>query len=136
MNVVLDTNVLISGFLFSGKPEVIIQATLSGKLHAYTSDALLSELARIMKDKFTIRPAEVKETERLLRMACMVTRPKVIPDILTDKPDNQVLAITHEAEIEVIVTGDKKMLELKRYNDTHIMTVDKFLSQYKIDEEA
>jgi putative PIN family toxin of toxin-antitoxin system len=132
MKVVLDTNVIISGLLFGGNPEIILEAAQTNALSAYTSDFLLEEATRILRDKFHIDPAQVKETERLLRSVCTVVKPKSVPTILRDTPDNQVLAITHEAKIEAIITGDKELLAQKEYNGVPIVTVEQFVARYNL----
>ena len=136
MNVVLDTNVIISGLLFSGSPGVLVEAIQTGKLAGYTSEALLRELTRILKDKFSIKPDQVKETERLIRTACIVVTPKTIPDILHDKADNQVLAIIHEALIDMIISGDRESVALKVYRGVLIMKPDEFLADMKLQPES
>mgnify|MGYP000882070237 CR=1 FL=1 len=44
MRVVLDTNVLISAFLFGGIPRDILQGCLQGEPRLVASDAFLAEL--------------------------------------------------------------------------------------------
>lgn len=54
MNIVLDTNVWISGIFWSGPPNIILQAAESGILTIFTTTEILSELAGVLKrEKFT-----------------------------------------------------------------------------------
>lgn len=134
MNAVVDTNVLLSGIGFGGKPGVVYEAMKNGVILAYTSDFLLEEVTRNL-GKLKIGSADIRKIERLLRAICVVITPKTIPTILRDTPDNQVLAITHEADIEVIVTGDKELLAEKEYNGVPIVSVDQFLSKYNLSDQ-
>lgn len=134
MNAVVDTNVLLSGIGFGGKPGVVYEAMKSGVILAYTSDFLLEEVTRNL-GKLKIKSDDVRKIERLLRAICVVVKPKTIPTILRDTPDNQVLAITHEADIEAIVTGDKELLAEKEYKGVPIVSVDQFLSKYNLSDQ-
>ena len=127
MNIVVDSNVLISGIGFGGKPGVIHQAVKNGVLLAYSSEFLLNEVERNLSK--VVKPKDVVEETRLLRSTCVVVVPKIIPTVLRDTPDNQVLAITHEANIDAIITGDKELLAHQDYNGVPIMSVDQFLAK-------
>lgn len=129
---VLDTNVLISGYLFGGKPNRLIEAALREKIYVYSSDALLDEFARIASGKFKVNPGEVRRTVRIFRQMFEVVNSKTIPHMFADVPDNQVLAICHQAKIEAIVTGDKAILDLGHYRGAKVLTVSQFLDEYEL----
>jgi len=50
--VVCDTNILLSGFLFGGNPEKVLEAVRAGKIHLLISSSILAEFASILKNKF------------------------------------------------------------------------------------
>src|SRR6266542_1164494 len=127
-NVVLDTNVIISGLIFGGKPGQILDAVKDGRITAYTSRVLISELMDVLTDKSPDHRTKMQDIEHMLTMVFRPVTPKTVPTVLRDTPDNQVLAVTHEAIIEAIITGDKKLLELREYHNVLIMTVDRFLN--------
>jgi len=51
--------------------------------------------------------------------------------VLSDIPDNRILECALAGEADFIVTGDKPMLALKRFNATHIISLANFLSKFK-----
>ncbi len=51
MRLVLDTNVLVSAFLWKGVPGHLIELAGEGEIHLYTSRALLDELADVLHRK-------------------------------------------------------------------------------------
>ena len=48
MRLVLDTNVVVSGLLWSGAPGHLLQAGLTGEVQLFTSTPLLAELTDIL----------------------------------------------------------------------------------------
>ncbi len=44
----VDTNVLVSGLGWSGPPAELVDALLNGRLQLVTSEALLTELGRVL----------------------------------------------------------------------------------------
>ncbi len=102
MRVVLDTNVLISAFVFpGGAPEQVYHSVLDGRIALVTSRPLLSELGRVLTEKFAWEPSYAEEVvAQLLRVAVIVDPSEEVTDITDDPADNRVL----EAAAEVIRT--------------------------------
>ena len=61
MHVVADTNLLISALLFGGVSDQVFLAGLRGEIQLVTSDPLLKELERILKNKFKFDAQLVRE---------------------------------------------------------------------------
>ncbi len=51
MNLVVDTNVLVSAFLWQGKPGRLIELAAEKEIHLFTSRSLLDELAATLGKK-------------------------------------------------------------------------------------
>ncbi len=67
MRIVLDTNVLISALAFSGsKPDQILSRICRGEVELYTSSFILSELNRILREKFHFRRSEAEARVRFI----------------------------------------------------------------------
>ena len=61
MKAVLDTNVLISAYVFpGGKPETVYRLALEGRLEIGTSLTLLAEFGRVLGQKFGWVPDQVE----------------------------------------------------------------------------
>jgi predicted nucleic acid-binding protein len=53
MRVVIDTNVVVSGLLWRGRPRQLLDAVRSGRIEVLTSRVLLAELEDVLgRDKF------------------------------------------------------------------------------------
>ena len=53
--------------------------------------------------------------------------PKVMPSVISDTPDNYVLAAAKVAEATRIVTGDKLLLAVQQFEGITIITPKEFL---------
>jgi predicted nucleic acid-binding protein len=52
MRVVLDTNVLVSGLVFGGKPLAVMEVFFSGRCELVVSEPVLKELEQKLSTKF------------------------------------------------------------------------------------
>ena len=114
MRVVLDTNVLISAFVFpGGPPEAVYHRVLSGDLTVIVSRALLAELGRVLVAKFGWEPTYSEEVvAQLLRVGELVAPREQVDDIENDPDDNRVLEAADAEGADVIVSGDRHLLTL------------------------
>jgi uncharacterized protein len=121
---VLDTNVLISAFVFpGGAPEHVYRRGLEGRITLITSRPLLSELGRVLTEKFTWEPPYAEEVvAQLVRVAEVVDPTERIADITDDPADNHVLEAAAEGDAEVIVSGDRHLLTLGSWRGIRILT--------------
>jgi uncharacterized protein len=126
---VLDTNVVASGLLWGGAPRQLLQAAREKKLQLYTSTVLLFELTDILgRAKFArkLAAAQLSVDQLVERYALLTTvvHPAVIaPTILDDPDDDQVLACALAAKAEIIVSGDRHLLDLKEHRGIRIVRV-------------
>ncbi len=112
--VVLDTNVLVSGFLRPGSvPSQLLQAVISGRLILVTSPALLAELDRVVRyPKLSAAfPDPAGVVGRIEAVASVVT-PQMRRHDALDESDNRVLEAAVAGRAEAIVTGDVGLLAL------------------------
>ena len=122
--VVLDTNILISSLIFGGKPREILSLVIDRKIVFVSSNILLSELFEILSKKFDFSSSKIKFLEKKLRKIIFLVYPKKRTDVLKDDDDNRVLEAAEEGACSCIVTGDKQLLELKKYKKIRIVTAD------------
>lgn len=128
MRVVLDTNVVTSGFLWGGVPRQMLQAAREKRLQLFTSTALLLELSDILgRAKFARKLAAAQMSvdqliERYALLATVVHPAAITPTILDDPDDDHVLACAIAAQADFIVSGDRHLLDLKEYQGILIVT--------------
>jgi putative PIN family toxin of toxin-antitoxin system len=129
--VVLDTNILVSGVLFPGKPRAVLDLAIEGKIEAVSSRELLEEFQGVLgRPKFRLQTVEVHaiadELESILTVVFPERRVSAIKD---DPDDNAVLECALEARAAMIVTGDSHLLGIEGFEGMRILTADEFLRE-------
>lgn len=129
MRVVLDTNVLISAFVFpGGPPERVWRLALEGRMELCTSIPLLTEFGRILIAKFGWEPARAEDAVRLVASIGTIVEPSErISAIENDPDDNRVLEAV-SAEADAILSGDRHLLRLGAWGPTRIVAPAEFLT--------
>jgi putative PIN family toxin of toxin-antitoxin system len=129
MRVVADTNTVVSGLLWSGRPRALIDAARSQAIALLTSPTLLEELTTVLaRAKFQRRiqrvGTSVPELLTVYReLAEEITPADIPPTILSDPDDDAVLAAALGGQAELIVSGDAHLLNQARFLDIPIVTV-------------
>lgn len=138
MRVVADTNVIVSGLLWRGKPRRVLDAARDGIIELFTSATLLEELEDVLsRQKFVSRLAAAQVTPRELflgyaALATVVEATAIEPVILADPDDDAVLACALTAQCEIITSGDNHLLDLKKYKEIRILTAAELLNKLSL----
>ena len=134
MRVVLDTNVVVSGSLWSGAPRRVMQAVAEGKLKPLVSEAMLDELNDVLeRSKFSERLKLVGKTagqivqEYAAKAEIIVTQP-LAESVASDPDDDMFLACAVSGKAQKIVSGDPHLLTIKQYQAIPIVTVENILA--------
>lgn len=123
MKIVFDTNVLISGFLTAtGPSHYVLGKALKG--HAVIlSEYILNELEEKLGKKLKIPPNLVDELISFLRKrAVFLEVPEESTIKFSDKRDIPILNLAQASKAHYFVTGDKRLLELKKLGPTVFLT--------------
>ena len=114
--VVLDTNVVVSGFLNPGKCRQILDLAVRRQILVASSPNLEAELIRVLRDKLAYSQAELMQAVVTYReVVCQTVFPQKRLRVVRDQADNRVVEVAVEARADVVVTGDKDLLVLKEY---------------------
>jgi len=126
--VVVDTNVLVSAFLNDGKPRKLLLKLLE-KHTVILSRQMLAELADVLsRDKFSVTSALIESfISILVRKATIVPVDYSLKIIVEDPDDNIVLNTTLNGKADYIVSGDKHLVSLKKFEKTEILKVNQML---------
>lgn len=112
LRVVLDTNVIVSALIADGPPRQVVERCRSMDAVLVVSDAILSELAEVMRRKFGWSAGQVAVLLQELRSFALVVAPARPVDRIDDDPaDNRVLECALEAQADAIVSGDTRHLQ-------------------------
>ena len=126
MKVVCDTNVLIAGMVAEGLCRDVVKRRLLG-VELITSRALLDELARTLRRKFSTDPEEVPLLKAYRERATLV-RPVALPSpVCRDRDDDKVLATAVAGRADIILTGDDDLLVLANYEGIRILSPRQFV---------
>ena len=122
MKIYFDTNVIISAFLTMGSSfEVIIDAVEQHEV--YYTDFLIYEIERILAEKFHFSKPSVKEkTDFIRRHFIKGETAKVVISLAKDKNDNTILSDALCNNVDLFITGDKELLEIKQHKSLRIIT--------------
>jgi putative PIN family toxin of toxin-antitoxin system len=131
MRVLLDTNVLASAAATRGLcADVLREVFASHEL--VLSGHVLKELKRVLKVKFGVPSDLIDEFIWLLRQDAAFVEAAAPPGVkLRDKADLPILGAAVAARVEVLVTGDKELLELGRVEHVAILSPRQFWERLK-----
>ncbi len=132
MKAVLDTNVLISAYVFpGGKPEAVYRLALEGRLEIGTSRTLLAEFGRVLDQKFDWDPGRVEAAvAQITRIATIVEPREAIQVVKADPADDRVLEAARAFDADVIVSGDQHLLDLGAWSEIEIISSAEFVARW------
>ena len=113
MRIVLDTNVLVCALTTRGLCTELFEQIVQMRF-LETSEPILTELDRILSDKFGLPSTIVRGFLNLIREEAdlLVVANESLPKI-PDPDDIKILAYASGGQSNIFVTGDKALLDLK-----------------------
>lgn len=128
LKVVTDTNILISAYLFDKEPEKLLRMAKSKKISLFHSIESLKEFKRVLKyNKFKLNNNETSLIiEDYISYSTLIKIKKKVDLIKTDKTDNMFLSIAENVNADIIISGDKHLLELKNKYKIDILNINEF----------
>lgn len=130
--VVNDTNVWLSALYFSGKPAQIVSLVEDQKIVSVISDFILQEIKEKMVINFDTPVYAANGTVSYISSISELVFLKGVDFGLRDPADNQVLETAVVGKCDFLITGDKDLLSLGKYNLVKIITPNQFLTKFKI----
>jgi len=123
MKVFADTIFLVSAFATRGLSADVFQLILS-KHELQTGEFNLMELRRILREKLKLPQPVADEVDNLLRQHHVEPVPEQPSEFIVRDPDDRwVLASARNAGAQILITGDKDLLDVADQIDSiHILT--------------
>jgi putative PIN family toxin of toxin-antitoxin system len=131
--VVLDTNVLISALLFKGELSRVVGLWQKGKIIPIISKKTFDELRTVLEyPKFSLSRAEIKSLieHEILPFFEVVNVSKHIKGAWRDPGDDKFISCAISANVDCIVTGDKDLCDLKKYQSVRIIHTSDFIKMF------
>jgi len=135
MNVLIDTNVLLSAVIRDRLPErVVLHVAGRDDLHWLVTPEILTEYLEVLRrPKFALEPEILERWNNLLAMRTVnVGSPAHVPEFPRDPKDALFLAAALAARADLLITGDKDLLEAGALVATRILTVAEFSTEFGI----
>jgi uncharacterized protein len=138
VRLVLDTNTVLSALLWRGTPYRLLAAIRKQhpRLQLYSSPVLLEELTNVIaRPNFSQRFDSIGKTVREVLADYIeiveLVEPIEVPQVVRDPDDNHVLACALAAKAEIVVSGDKDLLDLVNCQDILILTAATALQRFE-----
>lgn len=110
MKILLDTNVLISAFVFGGKAGQLLEKLFDSDFELLVSDYVNKEFHDKLNEKWPNKASKVYALYRTLPFS-FCSSSDTIGALLRDPKDNPVLSDAMMHKVDVILTGDKDFLK-------------------------
>ena len=130
---VYDTNVIVSAVLHKDRlPALILSLALKGKVRLFLSEELLREYEGVLKrPKFKLGEKEIGNSMKLIRKKVVKVEPaNKLTKIKKDLADNRVLECALEAQVNFIVTGNKKHFPFGRFHKAKVVNPQEFATYF------
>ena len=131
MKVMLDTNILISAFVFKSEIMNKLIYKLSQKYEIIICSYTINELKEILKTKFNTKIKYFNEFLENFPFTLIYTPKNIKKDLfrIRDRDDYIILYTAIFYNIDIFITGDKDFDDVE-VEKPKIMTVSQFLNKY------
>ena len=137
MRVVLDTNVIISGLLWKGPTKALFDLVDRKLLTVCLTPGIIGEIERVCAyPKFAkqLTSAGIQSNEiisYLLEHSLLYQDEHLVRVVKDDPSDDMFINAAIVSGSKWIISGDKHLLEIKKFNSIHIVSPSVFLRQFR-----
>ena len=130
VRVVLDTNILVSSLLFTGRASQLVPLWKEGVIVLLVSKEIVKEYLRVFSyPKFSLTEGDIQTVlhEEILPFVEVVRITSPFPPTCRDPDDDRFLACAVAGKADGLISGDNDLLALKRIGRCPILSLDAFL---------
>jgi len=133
MKLVLDTNVFISSFFWSGNPRKIMTRIIERKDVLFASNEILQEVFFVMsRPKFNVSHHQVVHfVNSIAEISSRVNLLGTVKGVCRDSDDDKILECAILGKVDFIITGDKDLLILKKFKEIPILSPLEYIEKIK-----
>lgn len=135
MRVVIDTNVFVSSF-FGGNPRKIIDLWKRGQVTLCLSGAVLDEYLEVLR-RFALPEGDLESLLSLFAKGVHILFTTKVPSLRVvkqDPDDDKFVACAVALNAEAVITGDRALRAVGRYQEITIVTPEQFLRRYRFQQ--
>ena len=134
MRVVLDTNVIISGLLWGKTTKILFDLADTRQITICLTPKIIEEISRVLnypkiRKQLDSINLTIDEIINYLLQTSELYSDISIDINLSDVSDRIFVAAAIVSGVSYIVTGDKHLLALKKFQDIKIVTPNQFLKE-------
>ena len=133
LKLIIDTNLWIS-FIISNRLNVLDTLFFSEAARLVFCTELITEINQTIKKPKLQKYFKTNALEEMLSTFEPFTdliKIKTLVAICRDPNDNFLLALAKDGNADYLLTGDKDLLEMKKFGKTYIMTISEFIAKMK-----
>jgi len=132
VRIVLDTNVLVSGFLSPhGPPGAILRSVLAGSITVCFDERILAEYRDVLsRGSFAFDADRVDEVLALIEVQGEAVLAETLGVELPDAEDAMFIEVATAAGAGVLVTGNRKHFPDKALRDVRVSLPGAFVEDY------
>jgi putative PIN family toxin of toxin-antitoxin system len=122
VRVALDTNVLVAAVATRGLCADVVNLIMA-EHELILGEAVLTELKRVLRKKMRVPAVVIDEYDSLLRRESrVVSKAKAFVVAIRDKSDIPVLSEAIAGNAEILITGDRDLLDIAEQLPLQILT--------------
>ena len=131
MRIVVDTNVLISGIFFGGFPRRILISIIHKELTACATTEIINEYEEIVEEMIGRKQGHLNRTILAPLIQIMeIIEPVSHIEVCRDRDDDKFLECEKDSHALYVVSGDKDLLVIEKYENIQIITAKDFCEKY------
>ncbi len=133
MKIITDTNVIVSGIFFNGKPRDLLKECFDGKYEIVCTEEIFLEYIKTI-EKLTEKYNKNIAKEMIPILLSNLTIIKNINNgkYSRDPDDDKFINCAKSADADYVITGDNDLLVLEIVDGIRIITVSDFLKENKL----
>ncbi len=132
MRLVLDTNVIFAAFASRGLTHSVFELCIEKHI-VIISEHILGELQRIFSKKLKLSQSNIDLIFKYLKEICILEDTIDVADTeCRDKDDSKILGLAKNTKPDLIISGDKDLLVLKKFQEIPIISPREFWELQRI----